>query len=365
MGEQKARIKAFGKKAQPVAEHTKTYLFALRALINSISSDKLQVIIPNLAVIGNAAVWPCQDGAVVLISSDKTAQISVDIKTPLSVNVNDFLETGQACAFFDKTGRRSKVKFGLKIDDVSKAMIHFGDMKIKGPKGKIIRPKYSRASIFGWEAKLPEPDVLALEDFKSAFTIQNVAGHEVEDLPTQEIFGLTKAKADGLFSEYNQLINSAEREEDVQSFLSQHPEFLYPDYIKCFPKFKLGEDFVTDYVLLIQGHQGLEYVFVEIERPNKEIFVKSGQFSAPFTQAKDQLLGWDSWLTKHHAYASTKLPDLHKPKFHLIIGRGNELDKVQKEKIQNEFSGTNRIFSTYDDLGNRFKTIVDRLLRNT
>lgn len=112
-------------------------------------------------------------------------------------------------------------------------------------------------------------------------------------------------------------------------------------------------------------HNGPEYIFVEIERADKDIFVKSGQFSASFTQAKDQLLDWDNWLTKNHAYVSGKLPNLYKPQFHLVIGRDTDLTKDQKEKIQSEFSATSRRFSTYDDLSNRFRAIVDRLLENT
>jgi len=159
------------------------------------------------------------------------------------------------------------------------------------------------------------------------------------------------------------LLDTAQKEEELQIFLKKHPEFLYPDFIDCKPKFKLGKEFVTDYVLLVQGHQGLEYVFVEIERPDKKLFTDSGQFSANFTQAKDQLLEWDGWLTKNHAYVSRDLPNLYKPQFHLVFGRGTELNIDQKEKIQTEFYNTPRRFSTYDNLATRFKNIIERLIK--
>ena len=101
---------------------------------------------------------------------------------------------------------------------------------------------------------------------------------------------------------------------------------------------------------------------MEIERPDKELFTDSGQFSAKYTQAKNQLLDWDNWLTKNYAYVSRKLPNLYKPQFHLVIGRDTNLDLERKEKIQSEFTGTTRRFSTYDDLANRFKVIIGRLV---
>ena len=126
-------------------------------------------------------------------------------------------------------------------------------------------------------------------------------------------------------------------EEDIHIFLKNHPEFLYPDYIKCFPKFNLGEDYVTDYVLLVQGAKGTEYVFIEIKRPEKELFTKAGQFSADFIQAEDQLLNWDNWLTKNHAYISRKLDNFYKPQFHLIIDRSIERREHEKSSSTHYF----------------------------
>jgi hypothetical protein len=123
----------------------------------------------------------------------------------------------------------------------------------------------------------------------------------------------------------------------------------------------LGEDFVTDYVFLVQSLEGPEYVFVEIERASKEIFTKQGWFAASFTQAKDQILEWDKWISQNQAYILRKLPRLFKPKFHLIMGRGKGLTNEQREKLRTEFAPTSRTFSTYDDLVDRFERIIARI----
>jgi len=361
MGQRKARIKAFANKASSIAEHMKIYQYVLRALLNSLPNE-MDERIPGITSIGKVDIWPCSDGAVVLTYRNESKDIEIYIKDPIGKYVNEFMKIGETCAFFDETGQKSPMQGFISIQDASKVIMHFAGNQIKTD-GHVYRPKYDRATIIGWEAQLSKPDEDALRDFQAAFLTRNIAGREVLELPPQEEQRLTKLKADELLDQFNELLQGAQREEELQVFLKDHPEFLYPDFIQCRPKFKLGEDYVTDYVLLVQGHQGPEYVFIEIERPEKELFTDSGQFSAKFTQAKNQLLDWDNWLTKNHAYVSPKLPNLYKPQFHLVIGRSNGLDIERKEKIQSEFSGTTRRFSTYDDLANRFKVIIERLIK--
>ncbi len=362
MGEKKARLKAFGARAAPIVEYVKLYQHALRALYKALPENIKDSLKSRLAVIGRSEIWPCLDGAIVLISQDSKSDITVAIKDPLNKTVDDFMKSSTASAYYDKDGKKAPVQAVISVKDASKAILHFADNKIESA-GKIFRPNYDRGIIIGWGAKLESPDTQALDDFKSAFITKNFGGNEALNLSIQEEQKITRTKAERLIDKFTELLNTSEKEEDLQLFLKNHPEFLYPDFIECYPKFKLGEDYVTDYVLLVNGPQGSEYIFIEIERPNKEIFIKAGQFSADFTQAKDQILEWDNWLTKNHAYVSRKLPNFYKPQFHLVIGRDTNLTIENKEKIQSEFSATSRRFSTYDDLVKRFKTIVDHLLQ--
>jgi ppGpp synthetase/RelA/SpoT-type nucleotidyltranferase len=169
-----------------------------------------------------------------------------------------------------------------------------------------------------------------------------------------------KSIARKLLSDFRSLLAEESREELLQRFLSDHPEFLYPDYLQSIRKFPLGEVFVTDFVLRVQGHLGAEYVFVEIEKPGKPLFVRAGQFSAEFTQAKDQLLNWEHWILRNHAYIRERLPDLGHPQFHLVMGRDKEMSETNRAKLQTEFAGSVRRFSTYDDLARRFEILINR-----
>jgi ppGpp synthetase/RelA/SpoT-type nucleotidyltranferase len=169
-------------------------------------------------------------------------------------------------------------------------------------------------------------------------------------------------RIDAIANDFTALL-STQREEQLQQYLREHPELLYPDHAVCLPKMKLGDDFVTDFVFRVHGVDGPEYVFVEIERPSKPVFVAGGYFSAEFTQAKNQLLDWERWIDRNSAYLREKLPDLYRPQFHLVMGRSSDLTTEHREKLRNEFIGTQRRFSTYDDLLDRFLTIAVRIVR--
>lgn len=361
MGERKARLEAFGDKAKPISEFVNLYQHSLRALIASLPEHhKIVAAKKDITTVGMSEIWPCRDGAVVLIHSSQSTDIKVIVRDPLNTSVNDFLREGKAVAFCDARGNSLSFSAAIEVEDATRAVIHFAGLTIKSEE-KVYRPNYGRGMILGWEAQLPRPDKLALDDFRSVFVTRNVGGSEAEKLPYGEGKKIVAASTAILIREFTALLARAEKEEELQAFLSDHPELIYPDFIECFPKLRLGEDFVTDYVFLVQGLGGSEYVFVEIEPAANEIFTKQGQFSAAFTKAKDQILEWDKWLTQNHAYISRKLPNLFKPRFHIVMGRNASLTEEHREKLKAEFHSTSRCFTTYDDIVDRFQQITKHL----
>ena len=191
------------------------------------------------------------------------------------------------------------------------------------------------------------------DDLSRLFVAKNVGGIHVENVVNRRALALS--------NEFERLLDNVTLEEELQAFLKAHPELLYPEYIELFPKLKLGAEHETDFVYLIQGHQGPQYVFVEIEAAHKPVLVSKGHFSSEFTQAKNQLLEWDNWITTNHSYISQKLSGLTKPTFHLIMGRRRDVDGAGVKILRTEFQGTSREFSTYDDVLQRFRQIVLRI----
>ena len=167
-----------------------------------------------------------------------------------------------------------------------------------------------------------------------------------------------------LLEEYRRLLETATSEATLQTFLESHPEFVYPEHAQLISKPSLGGEREPDFAFSIGSAFGPRWVFVEIERPDKQIFTKAQnfQFSHQFTQAKGQLLQWDTLITQDHPYFSRRFQGLQKPEFHLVYGRDSELDESRRQMLAAEFSAAaNRTFSTFDDLANRFETIVNRI----
>lgn len=364
MGEKKRRLRVFKKKVEfdLIIDFVKSYQHSLRALLATIPKDQSDTSRSEIATIGRSDIWPCKDGVVVLIYNSMSNEIEVLVKELLNKSVDEFLSEGKTSAYYDENGNPCKAKALLKVGNASKTIIHLAGNILKTG-DKIFKTKYQRAIIIGWDAKLEKPDVLALNDFKSAYTLRNLAGAEITAATSDsDKKQLSRENANKLILEFKELLDKASKEEELQVFIKENPKLLYPDYIKFYPKFKLGEDYVTDYVFLVQSISGPEYVFVEIESPTKAIFTKAGQFTAELTQVKDQILDWERWIEKNHAYVKEKLSGLYKPQFHIVMGRDNLLSAVHREKLRTEYSGTSRRFSTYDDLASRFIRITEQLL---
>ena len=118
--------------------------------------------------------------------------------------------------------------------------------------------------------------------FQSIRNLDEVRNHAIDPLFTARNHFIQ------LLSEFDEVLESAENEEQIQVFLTSHPELLEPAFKKVWPKFTLGP-YVTDYVF--EGAMG-DYLLVELEHSSKQLFIKNGNQSAPLTQAIGQTVDW-------------------------------------------------------------------------
>jgi|GEM_PF-6149784 len=189
----------------------------------------------------------------------------------------------------------------------------------------------------------------AQSSIEGAFTVSNLG---------------SASQALEVLARYRTILDDAKSELEMQEFLAQHPELLSPEHDEVRIKPSLGGEREPDFAFSTPSAGSVRWSFVEIERPDKPIFTKSEnfQFSHEFTQAKQQLLQWDSLLAKDHAFFSKRFEGLQRPDFHLVYGRDRELDDARRDAIAAEFdSSANRFFSTFDDLGSRFERIVQKV----
>ena len=163
-----------------------------------------------------------------------------------------------------------------------------------------------------------------------------------------------------LAKDFEALIDAGSKEEELQIFLKSNPFILHPS-AELIPKKKLGEDFVTDFVLVATTTQGLVYILVELERASHSILTKDLVLSGPVNHAIKQTRDWDVWLEKNKAYIQNKLHGFETPNYLIVIGRSNSMTEEEKSYLRSyNREWKNTTLMTYDDLLTRFhNTIVN------
>lgn len=189
--------------------------------------------------------------------------------------------------------------------------------------------------------------------------------------PLRSAFALTEDKLRLIrdsIEEFEEIVNTPGKEEEAHQFLKNNGLILDLTSMKePFSKFKLGDDYVTDFVI---QEAPTSYVFVEIEKPKMRLFKQSKGNRPPertqaLNHAIEQIENWKAWIAKNHSYISNKLEGVApSPVFWLIAGRTESLSPQAKRRlaeINEAYKGIYRIF-TYDDLIDRVKAIVSKLM---
>jgi hypothetical protein len=120
-----------------------------------------------------------------------------------------------------------------------------------------------------------------------------------------------------LIPKYERCLNEAKCEEDVQKFLTENPLLAKQAFedgsmaLDIVPKFKLGQDFVTDFVMLGMRSFNSMYhvVMVELESPLDKPFTKDGLFSQHLNKAIQQVQDWSDWLNNKFETFCADFPD--------------------------------------------------------
>ena len=95
----------------------------------------------------------------------------------------------------------------------------------------------------------------------------------------------------------------------------------------AYPKQKLGEDFVTDFILVNMLDQGPKYTLVEIEKPSMRILTEGNEFTAEFKHTEKQVLDWGIWLEQNQDYIQRRLELFESPAYLIIGGRSKDMSE--------------------------------------
>ncbi|MFI7077160.1 Shedu anti-phage system protein SduA domain-containing protein [Micromonospora sp. NPDC049903] len=151
-----------------------------------------------------------------------------------------------------------------------------------------------------------------------------------------------------LLDTFENLISQDLPEERYQEFLKAHPTVLDPLAAEVIAKHRLGDDYVTDFV--IRRHD-LRYLVVEIEKPQDRIFTSKNDFSREFTHALGQVLDFQGWVSESGDYARKKMPGIENPQGLLVMGRRSSLTAQQETKLRRWCMNSKTIdVVTFDDL---------------
>jgi len=157
---------------------------------------------------------------------------------------------------------------------------------------------------------------------------------------------------ESVVEEFKELVTSINIEAPLQTFLTENPPLLTLEAARVWPQFKLGDDYITDFVPEL-GFQ--EYVLVEIEAPSRKLFTKNGDATADLNHAIQQVEDWLRWIETAASYAQAKLPGIVSPECWVVIGRRIEDPQLAaKWNRKKRTMSTTRIYLfTYDDLLDR------------
>ena len=207
---------------------------------------------------------------------------------------------------------------------------------------------------------LPTPLENAIIDYQLTFLGLILSKAQKSDVQTN-FKQNTIEKLKGLADSFELLLNDSEKEEELQIFLKTNPMLLHPT-ANIIPKKKLGEDFITDFVLVCNNAQGISYTLVEIEKASDKILTADNSLASKNSHAIKQTRDWDIWLEKNKAYLQGKLEKFETPNYIVVLGRSTDLDEENKAYLRSYNREWKNIeLLTYDDLLVRFKNLISKI----
>ena len=157
-------------------------------------------------------------------------------------------------------------------------------------------------------ADMPSPGEIAemqrhFAEWKEQRRTQALADEELAEF-TVDWDTITQEQVDAL----RDTVDSAHREEDVQEFLTAHPQFLIQHISGghgrfVLPKPSLGGVWIPDYLLVHEDSEGVHWHGLELESPKGRLCTNQGQPTADLTHAVQQITDWRAWIRNNIAMA--------------------------------------------------------------
>jgi hypothetical protein len=169
----------------------------------------------------------------------------------------------------------------------------------------------------------------------------------------------------GLADRFEQLLDSATREEDVQQFLTATPFILAEQLPHChyvIPKFRFGGKFVSDFLLPEMASSGTDWVLVELEPVDAQLVTRSGHLAERVRTGVQQIRDWRDWLLNNRDMAirprskdGLGLSKLEMVSGWLVVGRRAQVTPRFNQLRNQVASESNIKIMTFDRILERFR----------
>jgi hypothetical protein len=157
---------------------------------------------------------------------------------------------------------------------------------------------------------------------------------------------------------FKNILNSS-KEEDVQSFLKNNSKILLSTFAndwvvnECIPKFRFGNEFISDFVIVSGQSFSYDIILIELEPPTSKPFTKQGVYAKRLNQALAQINEWNSWIENNLDYFRNSLSKQMEHGYGINQLTGMDLKKRGREFISSKIIIGKRSMYSEEDNKNR------------
>jgi len=316
-----------------------------------------------LTAVQQVVIHDCTDGYLILRFTEREGAEFI-VTHNHTIGWKDLLHEQK---LYDKNERETTQRLTLKVKAPSKFQGHMfslGSVEIlRG--ASVVHPKWFSATIVMGE---PEEDFHnPIEDAKrdvQTFVTANNLGVQI-DANLNTTSGKVIQRLESLLVQYRQCLVEAKVEEDIQKFIEKNHFILNP-WGRIYHKYKLGKEYICDFLVEDLFAADFKYTFIEIEPASSDLFRKhkkeAREFRSRVNHGLSQLRDWDIWVRENIETLKVDFPEFDQACFILVIGRSKDLSMDQKKVILNENARSrNYTILTYDDLDHRLEELLNKL----
>lgn len=142
------------------------------------------------------------------------------------------------------------------------------------------------------------------------------------------------------------------------------------------PEFQLGNSYQVDYLLIGKSSGGYEFIFVELEHPNKNVTLNNGHIGDALRKGERQVIDWKYWLEANYSslyetFRKYKSPNQDLPPeflkydstrihYAVIAGRRSDFnERTYQVKRQMKLSNNILVFH-YDNLYDSARSLIGK-----